>query len=210
VSARTIAPDQRRLREATRAGIRRSSVWLGRGFLCLALAAGLSAIGPRLLALAELDLAAAPEVAFASLLRAGGLFLVVLVGVAAALRVVAVGLSGGLGPVDSRLSRRFRGVDERRGAPLVVLALVVLGLSVAIHRGVLAGASRGVDASAVGLRELWTGWGAGVLAVAGALLVVFGVVELLLDELDRRRALRLSPEEHREALRERQGAAARR
>ncbi|MCA9662405.1 MAG: hypothetical protein KC486_28960, partial [Myxococcales bacterium] len=103
MSARTIAPDQRRLREATRAGIRRSSIWLARGVLCLALAAGLSAIGSRLVALVELDLAASPEVALAGLLRAGGVFLLVLLSVAAALRVVAAGLGGGLGPVDPRL-----------------------------------------------------------------------------------------------------------
>lgn len=208
MSARTIAPDRRRLQEASRAGIRRSSVWLARGGLCLALGAALPRLGAALARLAALDLAAVDATAIGARLRDAGLVLVALLAIAAALRLLAAGVGGGLGPVDRTLARRFTAAEGRRGPALVGLALVLVGLSVALHRGVVAGAARGVDATAAGLEALWTGWGGAALMTAGGLLVAFGVLELLLDERDRRQALRLSREELRELQRER-GAARR-
>lgn len=99
--------------------------------------------------------------------------------------------------VGALVLRRLGGVSQRDGQGLgaaaaspgfwlrlVVVALMLVGLGSAFD-GVLAGAARGVDASAAGLTTLWVEWAAMVclgLALASALAAG---VDLLLDQRDR-------------------------
>ena len=202
--SRTIAPDRRRLREASRAGVRPRSRWLGRGLLCLALAAGLELYGPELLQ-TTLELLRSDDPR--QLLTIAGLTLastlLALLGLAALASLSAAGLSGDLGPVDRARRDRLRiGKGDRPSPTLWWIGLTLLGVTLAVHRGVLAGASRAVDSSASALAGLWYAWGLEVLTIGGALLVVGGAIELYLDERARRRTLYRSPEELREELRE--------
>jgi len=202
--SRTIAPDRRRLREASRAGLRPRSRWLGRGLLCLALAAGLEVYGPNILqTLQELLRSDDPQqlLTIAALTLASALL--ALLGLAALIGLGAAGLSRDLGPVDHARRRRLRiGAGDRPSPKLWWIGLILLGVTLAVHRGVLAGASRAVDSSPTTLAGLWYAWGLEVLTIGGALLVVGGAVELYLDERARRRTLYRSPEELREELRE--------
>ncbi len=202
--SRTIAPDRRRLREASRAGVRPRSRWLSRGLLCLALAAGLELSGPRVLqTIQELLRSDDPRQLLTIAGLALGAALLALLGLAALASLSAAGLSRDLGPVDHARRRRLRiGNGDRPAPTLWWIGFILLGGALAVHRGVLAGASRAVDSSPSALAGLWYAWGLEVLTVGGALLVIGGAAELYLDERARRRILHRSPEELREELRE--------
>ncbi len=202
--SRTIAPDRRRLREASRAGVRARSRWLGRGLLCLALAFLLENYGPQALSTLREQLAGDdPEQLLRGAAVSLGSALLALLGLAALASLAAAGLSRDLGPVDHARRARLRiGAGDRPSPTLAWLSLILLGLTLAIHRGVLAGASRAVDASPEALATLWYAWGVEVLTIGGVVLVLGGALELYLDERARRRTLYRSHDELREELRE--------
>ncbi len=203
--SRTIAPDRRRLREASRAGVRARSRWLGRGLLCLALAFVLENYGPQTLTwLREQLRGDDPEQLLLTAAITLSSALLALLGLAALASLSAAGITRDLGPADHARRARLRvGAGERPSPTLAWVGLILLWITLAIHRGVLAGASRAVDASPEALAALWYAWGVEVLTTGGVVLVLGGALELYLDERARRRTLYRSHEELREELRER-------
>jgi len=204
--SRTIAPDRRRLREATRAGIRRQTRWLGRGLICLGVVVVVRVYGAEASAWIDGALhSQTPQQLAQTAALTLGVALLALLGIGALMLLSATGLSGGLGPIDDNARRRLGpvGVGERRPPWLWWAGLALVGISLARHLGVIAGASRAVESSPTALAELWWSWGLEVLTIAGGLLIVGGLVELWIDEQARRRALHRSPEELREELRSR-------
>jgi Flp pilus assembly protein TadB len=193
---RTIAPDARRLREAHRAGLRRASVWLGRGLGCFGLLAAME-LAPAALRRAQEGLRW-PEGGDLGVLvgAALGWCGLVLGGFLAAALVAALAI-GALGPVDRRLREKI-GVEVPEGG------LVFSGLAAALAaallyglRGALAGAARGVDAAPQALAALWSGWLVRGLWAVGAMLIAAATLEVLAVEVQRRRALSRSAAELR-------------
>ncbi|HFE45268.1 MAG TPA: hypothetical protein ENJ18_07200 [Nannocystis exedens] len=202
-SARTIAPDRRRLQQATRAGLRSRSRWLGRGLLCLVLALLLQGFRTRGLTWLSNTLHRNDPLQLFGQASAGlGLVLLTLLGTAALCLLTTAALTGNLRPIEAGDLRKLK-AGRRREPALAWLGLILLAISLGVHRGVLAGASRAVDATPTSLPVLWTIWAIDVLTISGALLLIGGLVELLLDERLRRQALHRSPHELREELRER-------
>ncbi|MCB9707013.1 MAG: hypothetical protein H6711_34550 [Myxococcales bacterium] len=204
MSERTIAPDDRRLREAAQAGVRRRPRWLARGLLCLALATLLDGLGSELReglgdALPEALRGGDPG---ALLERAATLSLAIH-GVAALALVGASALVGGLGPVSSPREPAMIALRDRPTPGLWPLAGLLVGIALLLHRGVIAGAARAVDAGPAELLSFWSGWLSAGLTIGGGLLIAGGLAELALDERGRRRALRRSPEELRDDARRR-------
>ncbi len=201
--ARTIAPDRRRLRQASRAGMRSRSRWLSRGLLCLVLALLLQGFHARGLAWASDALRSDDPLRLLQSASAGlGLVLLALLGVAALCLLSTTALTGNLRPIDGGGLRKLKASRHREPA-LAWLGLILLAISLGVHRGVLAGASRAVDSTPSSLPVLWAIWGIDVLTIGGALLLVGGLIELFLDERLRRQALHRSPRELRDELRER-------
>lgn len=195
MSAPTLEPDARRLRDADSAGFRRASLWLPRGLLLVALALGLDSASASVH-----DLLRAPTAAAALEAAVDALWSVLV----AALVIVPIAalLAGSAGPVDRARSRRLRlhGTGEP-GLGLLLVAAALAIIALLALRGVIAGAARGADADLTALTALWSAWLLRGLALVGALLVLAGVFELVLSERARRRALRQTLEELREDAR---------
>lgn len=133
----------------------------------------------------------------------------IVIAVAAVAVAVLVGaIVGKLGAVDRNEARRLgTSVHVPTSVWSVAVGLFTLvGIAWACS-GVLAGAARAPAASPAGVTELWATWAVRLPAVAGTILVLAGLVELLLEHRARRRALFLSVEE---ARRERQAHGGRR
>lgn len=95
-------------------------------------------------------------------------------------RVLSAAMTGRLGPVQRGARAQLRVPSVRSGAiPLTLLSLIaVVGIVLAVQ-GVLAGASRAVDASAGGISQLWVSWPQRVWAAAVVVLGLVGWVELV-------------------------------
>jgi hypothetical protein len=132
---------------------------------------------------------------------------------AASMAALVVGLcvllaivTGTLGPIDrSERASVEAGWLRVRGVALVVIAGVALASICGHLVAVVAGATRGVDASSSGLFLLWHGWFVRSLWVAGSVLVVAGGLELWLARRQRAAALHQSVAQAREEIRQRGG-----
>jgi len=187
--SKTIAPDARRLRDAHRAGMRRASVWLGRGLCCLVLLAALE--------LAPAAIRQAQGGDPVAMVRAAlGWWGLVLGGFLAAALAAALAV-GSLGPVDRRMREKIRAGAAEGGLVFSGLAVALAAALLYGLRGALAGAARGVDAGPQALSGLWSGWLSRGLGVVGAMLIAAGVLEALAAEAQRRRALHRSAAELR-------------
>jgi len=196
---RSIAPDPARWRRAWQAGVRPQSRWLWPAVAMAGLAAWLQAgVSERPGWIDVRPGALPPADAWARLTH--GLTMGWLVAGAGVLGVAILG--GRLGPV-SAVARRRLGAAPASSSVVLRLGLVALAGAVvfALLRGGLAGAARGVDASAAGLVALWWGWAArGSTALAIALgLAALG--ELLVDRHERSTRLRRTPQQVRDQAR---------
>ena len=189
---RPIAPSPGRLALARRAGVRAPARWLCTGLACVA--ASVVVQGLDLRALGDgLDIGRIGPGTTASALRRGVMAWGTLVAIAVGVALVARVLSGGMGPVDRTARAKLEAPAVRPRAILVALCAVAsLGLAAALLKGVIAGAARGVDVpleSTDMVAALWAGWAARALAVVGAVLTGFGLLELTLWRAARWRAL---------------------
>lgn len=183
--------------------MRSRSRWLGRGLLCLVFALLLQGFRETGLAWTGDALRSDDPLQLLHSASAGlGLVLLALLGVAALCLLTTMALCGNLRPVEGGGLRKLKASQHREPA-LAWLGLLLLAISLGVHRGVLAGASRAADSTPSSLPVLWAIWGIDVLTIGGALLLVGGLAEFLLDERLRRRALHRSPREFRDELRER-------
>lgn len=170
----TIPPSPGRLRLAHRAGYRPASRWLTTGFCCLALAvlSDTAAIESHILhvytsqSLAQLSTAITTAIiAIAAL----GLLVSLATGL----------MSGQLGWVHRESQRRVRlgRAPDTPPAQSLVAVVATVGL-VAICWPVVAGAVRGVDASASGLTSLWKTWCIHTLYTVGSVAILAGIIDL--------------------------------
>ncbi|MBL4688103.1 MAG: hypothetical protein JKY37_26170, partial [Nannocystaceae bacterium] len=182
---RPIAPSVARIERAHAAGIRPDARWLGCGIAALVAAvllasASLEEIGAAL-SVGE------PHADAAGSVRAGltiwATMVAALVGAAIATRV----LCGSLGSRDGRARARLGPVVVRGNAlTAAVLTVAAVFATLALLRGVLAGAARSVDASPDGMVAVWTSWGVSVLVATGAVLCAAGLFEVLAWRSSRR------------------------
>ena len=206
---RPVAPTPARIARAHAAGLRPPARWLATAACCVALGGLATRFDPRGLgqALRVGDPAADPgRVVVSGLL--GWLAIAGVALVAVLLVRIAV---GGLGGVDRRAAQSLglpRRVDSRGPAAAATGLLALLAIAMVIS-GVVAGAVRGVDASAAGLATLWWTWLSRVLIVAGAGCGLAGLVELSAWRSARWGALHQSVEDARRRAREQQRKAAR-
>jgi hypothetical protein len=217
---RTIAPSPGRMHRAWQAGVRDDSRWLGVGVLALAVAVvvhDMSTPSPEPALAGELGAALRAALAEPTAIGSSAWPLVgralrwAAASAALVLGVVVVvaAVTGTLGPTDRAQRRALHvGRVRVRGAVLIAIAALALGTIAGRLVGVVAAGSRAVHASPAGLLALWHGWCVRALAVAGAVLVVAGVLELWLVRRQRIQALYQSVAQAREDLRQRGGRRA--
>ena len=185
---RPIVPSPRRVARAHAAGLRPEARWLAAGVLCavasmLVGAVDVAAVG------ADLrlgDPVGDPGAAVRAGLSLLGSMLAAGVGAAILVRV----MTGGLGPIDGRARARLGPVSARPGLA-ATLPATVLGLLAALVlvAGVIAAATRSVDATQAGLLVLWQEWAVIALASVSTVLIGIGLLELTSWRSARWRAL---------------------
>jgi hypothetical protein len=118
----------------------------------------------------------------------------IVAGLGLLLAVAAAAATGALGGVDVARERLGRIGPVRRGSEVFVGLAIAGALMLAVH-AVIAGAARGVDASAAGLTTLWIEWLRRVLLAAGVASLIGAVLEIVAMRGALRRALYQTREE---------------
>lgn len=143
-----------------------------------------------------------PHADLEEVLRLGLVALGWLLALSVAAVVVGRALTGGLGPVHRGVAPTGSRSSPRAGPAVAVLLVALVGAVLAVRlQPALAGAVRGVDASASGLAVLWSHWLVVGVATIGVALTVAGLFELAASRRARVAALWMTRQEARDEAR---------